>query len=102
MKGFPCNISRCILEIIEFECFNETLRNGDQGNGTGCEGNLNFELIQLVVVTVKNKLLYTYYILIILSAPPVAVLHFIFIIYILIIKNIDHLQLANNLCITYV
>nr|XP_022301106.1 uncharacterized protein LOC111109317 [Crassostrea virginica] len=36
--GFPCNISRCILETIKFECFNENLRNGDQGNSTGCEG----------------------------------------------------------------
>ncbi|XP_078309949.1 uncharacterized protein LOC111105983 [Crassostrea virginica] len=45
LKGFPCSIPRCILETINFKCFKETLRNGDQGNGTGCEGNLNFELI---------------------------------------------------------
>lgn len=59
LRGFPCNISKCLLETIYFECFNETSRNGNQGNGTGCEGNLNFELIQLLVVTVKSKKYYT-------------------------------------------
>ena len=93
LRDVPCGISRCILDTIEFECFNETLRNRDQGNGTGCEGNLNFELIQKLVVTVKKKILYTYSIYIILSAPPVAMLQFFFINYILIIQNIDYLQL---------
>ena len=38
-RDFPCNISKCILEVIDFDCFNETLIIQDQGNGTGCEGN---------------------------------------------------------------
>ena len=55
LRGFPCNISKCLLEVIDFDCFNETLIIQDQGNGTGCEGNFYFELIQVLVVTVKNK-----------------------------------------------
>lgn len=55
LRGFPCNISKCLLEVIDFDCFNETLIIQDQGNGTGCEGNFYFELIQGLVVTVKNK-----------------------------------------------
>ena len=55
LRAFPCKLSNCILEIIDFDCFNETLIIQDQGNGTGCEGNFYFELIQVLVVTVKNK-----------------------------------------------
>nr|XP_022296209.1 uncharacterized protein LOC111105983 [Crassostrea virginica] len=47
-RDFPCGISRCFLEVIDFECFNEPLRNRDQGSGTGCTGNLNFELTKLL------------------------------------------------------
>ena len=54
LRGFPCNISKCLLEVIDFDCFNETLIIQDQGNGTGCEGIFYFELIQVLVVTVKN------------------------------------------------
>ena len=53
LRDFPCGISRCILEVIDFECVNETLINRNHGRGTAkCTGNLNFELIQLLVVTV--------------------------------------------------
>lgn len=42
LKGFPCNIPSCVLDVIDFECFNKTLRNGDHGSGTECTGNFNF------------------------------------------------------------
>ena len=99
LRDIPCNISKCLLEVIDFDCFNETLINKDQGNGTGCEGNFYFELIQVLVVTVKNKniipLLYSHNYFC-TSSSRVA---FYFIIYILIIQDIDYLQLASNLFI---
>ena len=92
-KDFPCGISKCIVEIIDFECFNKSLIIRDQGRGTGCAGNIYFEFIQLLVVTVKKKILYTHSILIIVSAPPVVVLHFIY------NHHLNNPELASNLFI---
>ena len=61
LRDFPCGISRCILEVIDFECFNESLRNRDQGRDTECTGNLDCELFQLLVVTVKKTILSTHF-----------------------------------------
>ncbi|XP_078309455.1 uncharacterized protein LOC144617881 [Crassostrea virginica] len=36
LKDFPCGISKCSVEIIDFECFNKSLIIRDQGRGTGC------------------------------------------------------------------
>ncbi|XP_078341353.1 uncharacterized protein LOC111105875 [Crassostrea virginica] len=36
LKDISCGISRCILEVIDFECYNETLRNRYQWRGTEC------------------------------------------------------------------
>ena len=56
LKDISCGISRCILEVIDFECYNETLRNRYQWRGTECTGNSDFELFQLLVVTVKKTI----------------------------------------------
>ena len=61
LRDFPCGISRCILEVIDFECFNESLRNRDQGRDTECTGNSDCELFQLLVVTVKKTILSTHF-----------------------------------------
>ena len=63
LQDVPCGISGCILEVIDFECFNESLRNRNQGRDTECTGNSDFELFQLLV-TVKKTILSTHFILI--------------------------------------
>ena len=93
LKDVSCGISRCILKVIDFECFYESLIIRDQRRGTGCAGNIYFEFIQLFVVTVKKKILYTHSILIIVSAPPVVVLHFFY------NHHLNNPELASNLFI---
>ena len=62
LQDVPCGISGRILEVIDFECFDESLRNRNQGRDTECTGNSDFEFIPTACRhSQENNIIHSFY-----------------------------------------